>query len=147
MSSNRAWSVRQKSKTANGAHFLIAKDGQIYQTASIYRVTWHVGKSQSRCFLKHKCSPAEFTKITQLEKSRAGKENVSRLEHKKPFPERFPFNTDSIGIEIVGFAYEKGEKEPVYEPVNQEQNDSLRWLVKQLAETLNVSMSEIYRHP
>ena len=33
----------------NGAHFLIDKDGTIYQTASLHRMTNHIGKLQSRC--------------------------------------------------------------------------------------------------
>ena len=32
----------------NGAHFLIDKDGTIYQTASIFKKTWHAGKLRAR---------------------------------------------------------------------------------------------------
>src|ERR1035437_8490823 len=35
--------------SANGTHFLIDKDGTIYQTASVFQQTWHVGKLRSRC--------------------------------------------------------------------------------------------------
>ncbi|WP_233409927.1 MULTISPECIES: peptidoglycan recognition protein family protein [Burkholderia] len=36
---------------ATGAHFLIEKDGTIYQTASLKKQTWHVGANQGalRC--------------------------------------------------------------------------------------------------
>ena len=44
----------------------------------------------------------------------------------------------------LGIGPEGKEK---YEAVNDAQNNSLEWLVMQLAETLNVSMPEIYRHP
>jgi len=59
---------------------------------------------------------------------------------------------DSIGIEIVGESVEVKNKktgidEYIYEAVNARQNDSLTWLIKELSETLNVSMNEIYRHP
>lgn len=136
---------------ANGAHFLIDKDGTIYQTASLYKVTWHVGRMQSRCLLTKKCNAAEFKTMAALEKSSRYSLNVNQREKQKSFPDRFPDNTDSIGIEIVGEPVEKdvtkGKKEPVYEPVNKLQNSSLKWLVKELSETLNVSMNEIYRHP
>ena len=32
-----------KSGQKTGAHFLIEKDGKIYQTASLERICWHVG--------------------------------------------------------------------------------------------------------
>jgi N-acetyl-anhydromuramyl-L-alanine amidase AmpD len=105
-----------RSKGANGAHFLIDKDGLIYQTASLKKHTNHVGRLQSR----------------------------SVHEHKKPFPLRFPSNTDSIGIEIVGLFIAERR---IYEAVNPRQNESLAWLVRELAATLKVSMQEVYRHP
>ncbi|WP_456310531.1 peptidoglycan recognition protein family protein [Serratia proteamaculans] len=135
---------------ANGAHFLIDKDGTIYQTASLFKVTWHVGKNRSKCFIEKKCEPAEFKKIAGLEMLGAT-QKISNLEKKKPFPDRFPNNKDSI--EIVGQAKEMkvkdemtGEK-TIYEEVNDMQNASLKWLVAELAYTLNVSMVDIYRHP
>jgi len=70
------------------------------------------------------------------------------MEKEKSFPDRFPINIDSIGIEIVGKAYkEDGKREDVYEKVNDKQNESLVWLVKELSDTLNIPMTEIYRHP
>ena len=40
---------------SNGAHFLIDKDGTIYQTASLKYQTWHVGKIRSRCLAEMRC--------------------------------------------------------------------------------------------
>ena len=85
---------------ANGAHFLIDKDGTIYQTASLKRKTNHVGPLRSRCAQEKSCSPEE-TKLN--EKHNPTKEN--QRESKKPAGERFPSNSDSIGIELVGMAY------------------------------------------
>ena len=45
---------------ANGAHFLIDRDGAVYQVASLKKKTWHVGKLRSRCLAQHTCSPAEL---------------------------------------------------------------------------------------
>ena len=41
-----------KNKGENGAHFLIDKDGTIYQTSSLYKITMHVGMMKPRCYLK-----------------------------------------------------------------------------------------------
>lgn len=38
---------------ANGAHFLIDKDGKIFQTASICRQTWHVCKLKASEVFRH----------------------------------------------------------------------------------------------
>lgn len=85
-----------------------------------------------------------------LEHSGRNKE-VNRLEKKKNFPDRFPNNTDSIGIEIVGKAkgvyIDNNKKVDIYEVVNELQNNSLKWLLYELTDTLKVPMSEIYRHP
>lgn len=137
-----------KNAGANGAHFLIDKEGVIYQTASLFKTTWHVGKIQSRCYLTKKCDSADLEKITSLSRSWGNFRQISEMEKQKKFPDRFPDNSDSIGIEIVGLAIIlKEEPNPVFEPVNELQNASLKWLIKELAETLKVSMTEVYRHP
>ena len=45
--------------SSNGAHFLIDRDGSVYQTASLHRKTWHVGKLRARCVLEKRCTPQE----------------------------------------------------------------------------------------
>ncbi|MBK4724223.1 N-acetylmuramoyl-L-alanine amidase [Pantoea agglomerans] len=141
-----------QNKGAAGAHFLIDRDGTIYQTASLFKVTWHVGRLQSRCYLTKKCEPADLQKVTELEKSWRNYDKVHQIEKVKNYPDRFPSNVDSIGIEIVGKAERQIDKktgEPVfvYEDVNDRQNESLKWLIRELIGTLNVSTTEIYRHP
>ncbi|MBO9649113.1 MAG: N-acetylmuramoyl-L-alanine amidase [Variovorax sp.] len=130
-------------KKPDGAHFLIDKDGTIYQTASLNRRTDHAGKLKSRCLATHTCTDAEFKTVQQM---RNRYTDLSQREYAKSFPSRYPANTDSIGIEIVGDAVgPKGQE--VFESVNDAQNASLKWLVRELADTLNVSMREVYRHP
>ncbi|UDQ80369.1 N-acetylmuramoyl-L-alanine amidase [Erwinia rhapontici] len=137
-----------QTKGATGAHFLIDRDGSIYQTASLFQITWHVGKLQSRCFLTKKCEPTDFQKVAELEKSWRNSDKVHQIEKVKNYPDRFPSNVDSIGIEIVGEAKKvDGNPHPVYEPVNDKQNNSLKWLINELTITLNVPMNEIHRHP
>ncbi|MBP2153454.1 peptidoglycan recognition protein family protein [Erwinia rhapontici] len=141
-----------QTKGATGAHFLIDRDGSIYQTASLFQITWHVGKLQSRCFLTKKCEPTDFQKVAELEKSWRNSDKVHQIEKLKNYPDRFPSNVDSIGIEIVGRSTRvinenTGKPEYIYEEVNDSQNGSLMWLIKELVATLKVSTSEIYRHP
>lgn len=55
---------------------------------------------------------------------------------------------DSIVIEIVGKAYGiKGKTVEEYENVNPQQNASLKWLVSELLDSVDISASEVYRHP
>lgn len=133
-----------KNTGANGAHFLIDKDGTIYQTASVFKITYHVGNIRSRCYMKKKCKPSEISKIKPLLNKY---KQLSRLEQKKPYPERYPANFDSLGIEIVGKPVSGEDQDAIYEKINDAQNSSLKWLVAELSDTLKVSMTEIFRHP
>ena len=129
----------------NGAHFLIDKDGTIYQTASVYKKTAHIGQLKSRCVAQHTCSPTE---LKALKGKKPGKP-IGRIEAKKEWPNRYPSNGDSIGIEIVGQALPKTvpDDQQVFESLTKEQQASLQWLIQELTLTLDVRMSEIFRHP
>jgi N-acetyl-anhydromuramyl-L-alanine amidase AmpD len=128
----------------SGAHFLIDKDGAIYQTASVHKQTWHVGRLRARCLAELRCPPAELQALKKFNPS-----GESQREMKKSAPDRYPANKDSIGIEIVGEALPRNvpRDERVYETVNAQQNEALKWLVHELTMTLRVAMSEIHRHP
>jgi N-acetyl-anhydromuramyl-L-alanine amidase AmpD len=144
---------------ANGAHFLIAKDGTIYQTASLLHRTNHVGRLRARCIAEKRCEPSEVPLNTS---ARYGAIHSSEME--KRVPDRYPSNNDSIGIEIVGLAIPPlPERIPaglseyrrklyitensVYEPVKGPQMLSLQYLIDEITQTLAVSKSEIHRHP
>jgi N-acetyl-anhydromuramyl-L-alanine amidase AmpD len=147
-----------KKSGANGAHFLIDKNGMIYQTASVRHVTHHVGSIRPRCLAEFKCSPAAYKGVDP------GKP-THRIEVKKQWPERYPTNFESIGIELVGRAevppdfvpktdqQRKMDKEQlrgevgVYETPTAAQNISLKWLVDQLLDTMQISPHEVFRHP
>ena len=141
---------------ANGAHFLIDKDGTIYQTASLKKKTRHVGRLKAKCFETHTCSAAEV-KIGPNQHAK-----IHKIEMTKSAADRFPSNEDSIGIELVGkcildpkyikkdmsaaqkemLRAEKG----VFETVTPAQNASLRRLVQEIQSTLSVPESEVYPH-
>ena len=128
---------------ANGAHFLIDKDGSIYQTASLNQQTRHVGRLKSRCQAEGDCSTADAKANKRWDPAA-----MNQREQAKPAGERYPSNSDSIGIELVGQALEvKGQKEKVYETVTDAQNASLAWLVNELKSEYKVPDSEVFRHP
>lgn len=133
-----------QSAGANGAHFLIDKEGKIYQTASLFKVKNHVGNIRSRCYMEKKCTPSEISTIRPfLNKYK----KLSHLEQKKSYPERYPANFDSLGIEIVGKPVSGEGENAIYETVNDAQNSALKWLIYELSDTLKISMSEVFRHP
>jgi N-acetyl-anhydromuramyl-L-alanine amidase AmpD len=119
---------------AAGAHFLIDKDGTIYQTARTTQKTWHVGKLQTRCVAEHKCKPPATWNPSATHKA----------ESSKTWPDRYPSNEDSIGIELVG-KFDATAK--TYETVTKEQNESLKWLVRELSRALSLLATEVFRHP
>jgi N-acetyl-anhydromuramyl-L-alanine amidase AmpD len=139
-----------KGSSAHGAHFLIDKNGDIYQTALITQKTTHVGKLRSRCLVTKICSKDELAAANAiyLKKGQSYPVRVKKLndhEKIKDYPDRYPQNDDSIGVEIVG-GYDDEKDE--YEAVNSSQNESLKWLVNAISENLDLDTSDdVYRHP
>ncbi|MDQ2777997.1 MAG: N-acetylmuramoyl-L-alanine amidase [Pseudomonadota bacterium] len=133
-----------KNAGANGAHFLIDKDGTIYQTASVYMRTYHVGKLRARCLVELTCTAAEITAYKQWDPS-----GMHKREMLKSVPDRYPGNGESVGIELVGRALPDARNKDVldYESVTAEQNASLKWLVAEISRLLAVPMTEVFRHP
>lgn len=131
---------------SNGAHFLIDKDGKIYQTASLFKQTWHVGSLRARCLAEYRCTKAEIKSL-----ARFNPKSEHLMEMTKEIPARYPSNKDSIGIELVGTVVTPNDQSPaekgVYEQVTAEQNASLRWLVQELTFSFRVPVAEIFKHP
>ncbi|VWB54317.1 N-acetylmuramoyl-L-alanine amidase [Burkholderia lata] len=131
--------------SATGAHFLIEKDGTIYQTASLKKQTWHVGRIKARCVAEMRCTPVELQQLRRFDPR-----GENQREMRKAVPDRYPSNTDSIGVELVGEALPLNEPNPdrrIYVAAPDAQNDSLRWLIHALSITLHVPMTEVFRHP
>lgn len=133
----------------NGAHFLIDKNGKIYQTALVNKKTYHVGKIRSKCIQTKSCSKNELSVANAIYLKKGFSypvrvKNLHQHEKAKSYPDRYPTNDDSIGIEIVG-NYDKNKK--VYDSVNAKQNQSLKWLIDQLSNHLSLQDDDIYRHP
>lgn len=123
-----------------GAHFLIDKDGTIYQTASLDHQTWHVGKIRSR--------GAEEGTLSETDKAwhdRTGFKPtaINTHENANPYPVRYPNNSDSIGIEVVG-AYDKATQ--TWDRPTPEQTASINKLVGLLQQQYGLDDHDIYKH-
>lgn len=132
--------------SGNGAHFLINPAGQIFQTARITQICWHVGRTNSYCRAVHKCAPTDNEALVEIEtKYRNNKEERTRLidalERSKPAQQRYPTNADSIGVEVVG-----APKGDVYSKSTVAQDNSSRWLVTALLATLKLDRGRIFPH-
>ena len=130
---------------SNGAHFLIDKDGQIYQTASMQKRCYHVGRLiKSKCIAinKSSCDSASMAKFLALSWSSQIKA-IDADERIKSYPDRYPVNSDSIGIELAGKSLDAKN----YEEVTLQQNVSLQWLIGELYAHFSLTGADVYRHP
>lgn len=129
----------------NGTHFLIAKNGMIYQTASIHKRCFHVGRLiKSKCLAinKNSCRDASMAKILAMSWANQIKA-LNSHERSKKYPHRYPINSDSVGIELVG----KHIDQETYEAITPEQNMSLQWLTGELYNHFSLTSSDVYKHP
>ena len=129
----------------NGAHFLIDKNGQIYQTASMRKRCYHVGRLiKSKCLTisKRSCNSASMAKILALSWTNQIKA-LDAHERAKAYPDRYPVNSDSVGIELVGAHIDDKN----YEKITVQQNASLQWLINELYKHFSLTSGDVYRHP
>lgn len=129
----------------NGAHLLIDQDGSIYQTASLFKRCYHVGKLiKSHCLeiTPTSCADPNLAKTKALGWS-ARINEIDRIERQKSYPDRFPVNSDSLGIELVG----RHIDDKTYEMVTCSQNASLRWLLDALYDYFSIGADDTFRHP
>ncbi|MWV68454.1 hypothetical protein DCO58_12575 [Helicobacter saguini] len=130
-----------------GTHFLIDKDGSIYQCASLDKWTQHVGDIRSRVEIEKTWNEKEKIVIEKIWKETSSfkdrKIKVSNYEKKKSYPNRYPISSDSIGIEVVG---EYDYKIKRYLNATIKQLESLERLVLILLELYNINKTDIYAH-
>lgn len=131
-----------------GAHFLISPDGQIYQTARIDRMCYHVGPYlNSLCYKEKKCEKSELAAIEKITSSpkltkKQKWEAITDIEKKKDSKDRFSKNSDSIGIEIVG----EPSKDGHYVSPSPKQIVSTNWLTDLLLRYFNLGCDRIFAH-
>lgn len=112
------WKIKK-----SGAHFLIGKDGAIYQTAGLNKQCWHMGLVMSRCRLENACTDNDIKVIKGFLKGpgtwKSRYQKVLSHEKKKNYPERYPMNSDSVGVELVGLYLGVGDKGPFESPTKE----------------------------
>lgn len=134
-------------KSGIAAHFVVGKDGEIIQTVGTNRKAQHVGKIRSKCEQEKTCSVDEAKAIKKIWDGTTSYgdrvEKVHNHEIAKSYPSRYPYNADSVGIEVVG-AYTESTK--TWDAVPTAQADSVAYLVNLLKKELGVTNSDIYTH-
>ena len=144
-SSLNAYAAGQKT----GAHFLIGEKGVIYQTASLEKQCWHVGKLYSRCVNERSCPADELKTINAILHEKgvsfsSRTTNLSRHEVKKSYPLRYPSNKDSIGVEVVG---RFNVVSSTFEKPSNSQFISMKWLVSELISHFSLELKkDVYAH-
>lgn len=121
-----------------GTHFVVDKDGTVYQTASLNHKTWHVGKIRSRCEADGSCEPSEAAALRKMSFSQK-----HGYEKSKPYPQRYPMNEDSVGIETVA---DYDPQTSTWDAATAAQAESIRALVYLLKREYGLSESDIYEH-
>lgn len=139
------WRTRE---AGTGAHFLIDTDGTIHQTVSVDRQAWHVGAIRSRGEVEGTITPGDQREIdaargTTAEWRGTAVRAVSRVESTRPYPERYPTNGDSVGIEVVG-RYDAATK--TWDPPTTRQTASIRKLVGTLQDNFGLTDHDVYQH-
>ena len=133
---------------ATGAHFLIDTDGTIHQTVSVDRQAWHVGPVRSRGEVEGTITPADQRELdaargTTPEWQGTAVRAVSTVEATRPYPERYPTNGDSVGIEVVG-RYNAATK--TWDPPTAAQTASIQRLVGTLQNNFGLNDHDVYQH-
>lgn len=121
-----------------GTHFIVDKDGTIYQTASLLNKTFHVGKIKSKCFANGSC-PIDEMKM--LKSWGWAHERVYDHEKIKAYPVRYPMNEDSVGIETVSDHDGKS-----WETATSAQSTSIRLIIQILKNEYGLGNADIYEH-
>jgi len=68
---------------------------------------------------------------------------IDKHERQKNYPDRFPINSDSIGIELIGMHID----DKTYESITTCQNMSLQWLIDEIYTHFGLDKNDVYRHP
>jgi len=127
-------------KSGKGTQFLIDREGNIFQTTnSVTDKTWHVGAIKSRCEATGDC---DILKKNSGETWKKYALRQHKIEKKKDYPTRYPYNDTSIGIEFMG----KHNGKNGWEPVTEDQIKAGVFLIQLLQNRYNLTNDDIYNH-
>ncbi len=128
----------------NGTHFLIDRDGTIHQTASLDNNTNHVGKIRSRGEVEGTLTSEQTEELAAARKAKGDDyKAVHLLESRRGYPERYPTNGDSIGIEVVA-SYNTATK--TWQEPTEAQRESIQRLVGTLQSNYGLNDRDVYEH-
>ncbi|WP_165024400.1 N-acetylmuramoyl-L-alanine amidase [Dysgonomonas sp. ZJ279] len=117
---------------------LSGKDGAIYQFGTLKKAVQHAGAIRKR-------SAAN----TPKKQWPASSDASLAAEIKKKYPERFPYNADSIGIEVVGLCLKSWDSgwEAEWEELTTVQIENVAWLTNGLLTHFDLHKdSDLYVH-
>ena len=139
------WRIRE---AGTGAHFLIDRDGSIHQTVSVNRQAWHVGAIRSRGEVEGTITADDQRELDvarngQVEWRGTAVRAVSRIESSRPYPERYPTNADSIGIEVVGRYHPATQQ---WDAPTPEQTAAIHHLMESLQRNFGLTNEDVYEH-
>jgi len=139
------WRTRE---AGTGAHFLIDRDGTIHQTVSVDRQAWHVGAIRSRGEVEGTITAQDQRELDaarggQAEWRGAAVRAVNRVEATRPYPERYPTNADSIGIEVVG-RYDPATQ--TWDAPTPGQAAAIQHLIGSLQRNFGLTNEDVYQH-
>ncbi|MBI6550765.1 peptidoglycan recognition protein family protein [Xenorhabdus lircayensis] len=138
--SSMSTAISSFKSTGVGTHFIIDKDGTIKQTASLKQYTYHIGKIRSKCIAENNCNSDEAKKIKGWGWN---PKKIHDHEKLKAYPDRYPMNDDSVGIEVVA-GYNTSSKS--WEQATAQQSESIKKLVSLLKCNYNLDNGDIYEH-
>ena len=131
-------SAMQSVQNGIGTHFIVAKDGTVTQTASLLQRTAHVGKIKSRAVeTGNPANEAAMIKGWGWAPTR-----IYNHEKTKSYPDRYPMNKDSVGVETV--AKHRGDRG--WEAPTAEQSTSIATIVRVLKDAYGLGDGDIYEH-
>lgn len=135
-------------KSGIGAHFLIDKNGDIYQTAHLSMYVYHIGYIQARCENEKTCTSTDKEKLDEIKKQKNKKisekfKEIHEYEILKNYPIRYPYNGDAVGIEVVAMYDDKTKK---WEVPTTKQKKSVNYLVDILRNIYELSEKDVYEH-
>lgn len=138
-----------------GAHFLVDTDGTIYQTADLTRSTFHVGNIRRKCEEDDSCPDEDHERLAKIDddtkniadkKKRFAQRLLRRTQmeyQNKQYPDRYPYNGDSVGIEVAGKSNINTQQ---YESPTKEQIAAVHKLVTALQKKYKLSDGDVYTH-
>lgn len=124
-----------------GTHFVVDKDGTVYQTLRLSSFGWHVGKIKAKCKELGTCTKDDREK---LDRFGWNPQAISNYETRhKEYPDRYPTSEESIGVEVVGKFDSVVSR---WDEATDKQLESVRKLVECLKEHYKFSSADIYQH-